>query len=52
MHVPTGRLSVEEARQIADLAARYSEGEVRLTVEQNVLLPNVPDSKVDALLAT
>ena len=51
VHVPAGRLSVEEARHVADLADRYSEGEVRLTVEQNFLLPHVPESQLSALLA-
>lgn len=52
IHVPVGRLSVEEARQIADLAERYTpNGEIRLTVEQNVILPNVEDGQVAALLA-
>jgi ferredoxin-nitrite reductase len=50
IHVPTGRLSFLEARQIADLAERYSGGEIRLTVEQNVLLPNVSESQLDDLL--
>jgi len=50
VHVPAGRLSAEEARHIADLADRYSHGEVRLTVEQNFLLPNVDHLKIDALL--
>ena len=50
VHVPAGRLSVEEVRHVADLADRYSEGEVRLTVEQNFILPNVDASKIDALL--
>ena len=48
--VPTGRLSVKECREIADLADSYSGGEIRLTVEQNFILPNVDDDKVDALL--
>ena len=48
--VPAGRLSAKECRQIADLADTYSAGEIRLTVEQNVILPNVDDDKVDALL--
>ena len=50
VHVPAGRLSVEEVRHVADLADRYSDGEVRLTVEQNFILPNVDASKIDALL--
>ncbi|KAL3764004.1 hypothetical protein ACHAW5_000043 [Stephanodiscus triporus] len=48
--VPTGRLSVKECRQIADMADKYSAGEIRLTVEQNIILPNVDDGKVAALL--
>jgi ferredoxin-nitrite reductase len=51
IHVPAGRLSVVEARQIADLGERYSGGEIRLTVEQNALLPNVDESMLAALLA-
>jgi len=48
--VPAGRLSQTECRRIADLADKYSSGEVRLTVEQNVILPNVDESAVEELL--
>lgn len=48
--VPAGRLSQTECRQIADLADEYSAGEVRLTVEQNIILPNVDQAKVEKLL--
>lgn len=48
--VPVGRLSVKECREIANLADKYSEGEIRLTVEQNIILPNVDEDKIDALL--
>jgi len=52
VHVPVGRISVEEARQIADLADKYVPGgEVRLTVEQSAILPNVPTERVPELLA-
>ena len=51
VHVPAGRLSVDEARAIASLADSYSDGEIRLTVEQNVILPNVKAEQLDALLA-
>mmetsp|Transcript_52110 Transcript_52110/g.95937 ORF Transcript_52110/g.95937 Transcript_52110/m.95937 type:complete len:711 (+) Transcript_52110:81-2213(+) len=51
IHVPVGRLSVDEARKIADLADKYSAGEIRLTVEQNFLLPNVDNAQIDELLA-
>lgn len=48
--VPAGRLSQQECRDLADLADKYSAGEIRLTVEQNVILPNVDDSVVAELL--
>jgi ferredoxin-nitrite reductase len=48
--VPVGRLSQQECRDLADLADKYSGGEIRLTVEQNVILPNVDESAVDGLL--
>ena len=42
VHVPVGRLSVQEARDLADIADKYVPGgEIRLTVEENVILPNV-----------
>lgn len=49
--VPAGRLSVQECRQLADLADRYSSGELRLTVEQNIILPNVDKNQVKNLLS-
>jgi len=52
VHVPVGRLSVGEARAIADLADKYvPNGEVRLTVEQNVILPNVREEDLASLRA-
>jgi ferredoxin-nitrite reductase len=50
LHVPVGRLNVPEMRELARLAEVYGSGELRLTVEQNVLIPNVPDSRVASLL--
>jgi len=47
--VPTGRLSAAECRDIADVAEKYAGGEVRLTVEQNAILPNVDESDLEAL---
>jgi ferredoxin-nitrite reductase len=49
--IPVGRLSPQECRDLADLAEKYSDGEIRLTVEQNAILPNVDNGKVDELLA-
>ncbi len=44
--VPIGRLSARQLRRIADLAEHYGQGEVRLTVWQNLLIPHVPDAYV------
>lgn len=35
---------------MADIAEKYGSGEIRLTVEQNIIFPNVPDAMVDAML--
>mmetsp|Transcript_18000 Transcript_18000/g.44334 ORF Transcript_18000/g.44334 Transcript_18000/m.44334 type:complete len:615 (+) Transcript_18000:9-1853(+) len=48
--IPTGRLFVAEMRALADLADKYSAGELRMTVEQNIILPNVDNDRVDELL--
>ena len=48
---PGGRLQADDLQEMADLADAYGSGELRLTVEQNFIIPNVPDAKVDALLA-
>ena len=48
--VPGGRLQAEDLEELADLVETYGTGDVRLTVEQNFIIPNVPEDKVDALL--
>lgn len=49
--VPSGRLSQKECRMVADIADKYSNGEIRLTVEQNIILPNVDEEKINELLS-
>jgi len=51
MLVPAGRLFQKECYQIADIADKYCEGEIRLTVEQNIILPNVDETRLDELRA-
>jgi ferredoxin-nitrite reductase len=50
INVPVGRLDAEQMLELARLAEVYGSGELRLTVEQNVIIPNVPESRVSALL--
>jgi ferredoxin-nitrite reductase len=49
--IPTGRLNSAQTDEIARLADEYGSGEIRLTVGQNAVLPNVPTDRIDDLLA-
>ncbi|GAB4346290.1 MAG: ferredoxin--nitrite reductase [Cyanophyceae cyanobacterium] len=51
VHVPMGRLTAEQMYELARLAETYGQGELRLTVEQNAILPWIPDDRVEALLS-
>jgi len=44
-----GRITTEQMRAVADVAERYGIGDIRLTVNQNLLIPNIPESKIGAL---
>nr|CAD1827019.1 unnamed protein product [Ananas comosus var. bracteatus] len=50
LHIPVGRLQASDMFELARLADQYSSGELRLTVEQNIIIPNVKDTQVEALL--
>ncbi|CAI5472120.1 unnamed protein product [Closterium sp. Yama58-4] len=50
LHVPVGRVHPPTLYELARLAEEYGSGEVRLTVEQNVIIPNVPEGRVAELL--
>jgi ferredoxin-nitrite reductase len=47
--VPVGRMTSEQMLQIAELAEIYGNGQIRLTVGQNIIIPNVPDSRIGEL---
>src|SRR3989454_507698 len=49
--VPVGRIVGDQLKEIARLAEAYGTGEVRLTPDQNVIIPNVPDAKLGNLTA-
>ncbi|WP_263366504.1 NirA family protein [Edaphobacter bradus] len=46
--VPVGRLSVAQMRAIADIADEYGSREIRLTVWQNLILPNISGARLEA----
>ncbi|HEY9807851.1 MAG TPA: ferredoxin--nitrite reductase [Halomicronema sp.] len=50
LHVPVGRLFAEDMFELARISEVYGNGEIRLTVEQNILIPNIPDSHLEAFL--
>jgi len=51
LHVPVGRLYANEMFELARMAEVYGNGEIRLTVEQNLIIPYIPDTRLNAFLA-
>ncbi len=51
LHVPVGRLLAEAMFELARLADVYGNGEIRLTVEQNLIIPHIANDKLEAFLA-
>ncbi|MEM9803799.1 MAG: ferredoxin--nitrite reductase [Cyanobacteria bacterium P01_D01_bin.56] len=51
LHVPVGRLKAEQMMDLARVAEVYGNGDLRLTVEQNVIVTNVPDNRLAIFLA-
>jgi ferredoxin-nitrite reductase len=47
--VPVGRISTAQMRQVADVSERYGNGDVRVTPGQNLLIANIPESRLGAL---
>jgi ferredoxin-nitrite reductase len=45
--IPVGRMSARQMHALADLATSYGTGELRLTVWQSVIVPNIPDAFVE-----
>lgn len=46
--VPVGRLPVAQMRALASIADEFGSGEFRLTVWQNLILPNIPSHHLEA----
>ncbi len=45
-HVPVGQLTDRQLERLADISDNYGSGELRLTVWQNVIVPNVKEAFV------
>ncbi|HVJ44786.1 MAG TPA: NirA family protein [Luteolibacter sp.] len=48
---PVGRITVPQMMALADIADQYGRGEIRLTVWQNLIIPGIPDDKLEAATA-
>ena len=46
--VPVGRLPVDQVRAVTDIAESFGTGEIRLTVWQNLIIPNIPQASLAA----
>jgi ferredoxin-nitrite reductase len=49
--LPVGKISVQQMRGIAHIAREMGDGDIRLTVWQNLLIPGVPEAKLGAVEA-
>ncbi len=47
LHIPIGRLYAQDMFDLARMAEVYGTGEIRFTVEQNLIIPNIPDSRLE-----
>lgn len=49
---PVGRITAEQMFAMADIADEFGRGEIRLTVWQNLIIPGIPEEKIqDAITA-
>ncbi len=44
--VPVGRITSSQLRAVADLSERYGTGRLRLTTQQNVIVPDIPEDRL------
>jgi ferredoxin-nitrite reductase len=47
--LPVGQITPAQMFRIADLADNYGSGEIRLTVWQNFIIPNIPEAYVETV---
>jgi ferredoxin-nitrite reductase len=49
--LPVGRMTADQMRGLASIAGEFGDGDIRLTVWQNLLISGVPTEKIEALEA-
>ena len=47
--IPVGRMTTKQMIRLAELAENYGTGEMRLTVWQNLIIPNIPEAYVETV---
>lgn len=47
--LPVGRMTPEQMHSIADIADEFGSGDIRLTVWQNLIIPNIADEAIDVV---
>jgi ferredoxin-nitrite reductase len=47
--IPVGQFTAKQMIRLAEIADLYGSGEVRLTVWQNLIIPNIPDAYVETV---
>lgn len=50
LHIPIGRLYAQDMFDLARMAEVYGSGEIRFTVEQNLIIPDIPETRLEAFL--
>ncbi|WP_425400636.1 NirA family protein [Aeoliella sp.] len=45
--LPVGRIQSDQMRSLAEIAEKWGTGDIRLTVWQNLLIPNINDEDID-----
>ncbi len=50
-HIPVGILPTPQVRALCEIADAFGNGEMRLTIFQNLILPNIPTGKLEAARA-
>ena len=49
--LPVGKVTADQMRGLAKIAQAFGDGDIRLTVWQNLLIPGVADAQVDSAIA-
>jgi ferredoxin-nitrite reductase len=49
-NVPVGRMTADELFELARISKEFGNGELRTCNSQNIVIPNIPNEKIDAVL--